>query len=419
MVKLRFMGGTHEVGRNAVLLDSGGANLLLDYGVKVGKKPEFPGHIRARDVDGIIVSHAHLDHSGGVPQFYLREEKPFFATPVTTEVTRVLIKDMIKLNGYFLPFEYIEFESMLKHRKDLGYGEKVQLKNVGFSLINAGHIPGSAMVDLKTGGKRILYTGDFNTENTRLVHGAKAPRQKFDAVVIESTYANTDHPDRKELEASFVAAIKEVLHNEGKVLVPAFAVGRSQEMLSVMNAQKLKANAIVDGMARAVNRIYVDHPDFMRTPKTFINVVNTTREITGWRDRRQASRRADVMVAPSGMLQGGTAMFYMERLALDERNAIFLVSFQVPGTGGAKLMETGFFTIKEMDVEVKAKVRHFDFSSHSGKIGLEAFLRGLKGKPDVYVIHGEPENCESLAQWARDELDLNAAAPNEGDEFTV
>ena len=419
MVKLRFMGGTHEVGRNAVLLDSGEANLLLDYGVKVGKKPEFPGHIRARDVDGIIVSHAHLDHSGGVPQFYLREEKPFFATPVTTEVTRVLIKDMIKLNGYFLPFEYIEFESMLKHRKDLGYGEKVQLKNVGFSLINAGHIPGSAMVDLKTGGKRILYTGDFNTENTRLVHGAKAPRQKFDAVVIESTYANTDHPDRRELEASFVAAIKEVLHNEGKVLVPAFAVGRSQEMLSVMNAQKLKANAIVDGMARAVNRIYVDYPDFMRTPKTFINVVNTTREITGWRDRRQASRRADVMVAPSGMLQGGTAMFYMERLALDERNAIFLVSFQVPGTGGARLMETGFFIIKEMDVEVKAKVRHFDFSSHSGKTGLEAFLGGLKGKPDVYVIHGEPENCESLAQWARDELDLNAAAPNEGDEFTV
>jgi putative mRNA 3-end processing factor len=186
-----------------------------------------------------------------------------------------------------------------------------------------------------------------------------------------------------------------------------------------MNAQKLKANAIVDGMARAVNRIYVDHPDFMRTPKTFINVVNTTREITGWRDRRHASRRADVMVAPSGMLQGGTAMFYMERLALDERNAIFLVSFQVPGTGGAKLMETGLFTIKEKDVEVKAKVRHFDFSSHCGKTGLEAFLGGLKGKPDVYVIHGEPENCESLAQWARDELDLNAAAPNEGDEFTV
>jgi len=419
MVKLQFMGGTHEVGRNAVLLDSGGANLLLDYGVKIGDKPQFPGHIRAKDVDGIIVSHAHLDHSGGVPQFYLREEKPTFATPVTIEVMRVLIRDMIKLSGYWLPFEYIEFESMLRHRKDLAYGEKVQLKNVGFSLLNAGHIPGSAMIDLKTGGKRILYTGDMNTENTRLVHAARIPRQKFDAVVIESTYANTDHPDRKELEVSFAEAIKEVLLDHGKVLVPAFAVGRSQEMLSVMNAQKLKAKIVVDGMARAVNRIYVDHPDFIKTPKTFMKVFNTTLEITGWRDRRQAARRADIMVAPSGMLQGGTAMHYMEKLAMDERNAIFLVSFQVPGTGGAKLMETGFFTIKEMDVEVKAKVQHFDFSSHDGKTGLEAFLRGLKGKPDVYVIHGEPENCESLAQWARDELDLKATAPNEGDEFTV
>ena len=133
MVKLRFMGGTHEVGRNAVLLDSGGANVLLDYGVKIGEKPEFPGHIRARDVDGIVVSHAHLDHSGGVPQFYLREEKPFFATPVTTEVMRVLIRDMIKLSGYWLPFEYLEFESMLKFSKRLGYGEKVKLRNVEFS----------------------------------------------------------------------------------------------------------------------------------------------------------------------------------------------------------------------------------------------------------------------------------------------
>lgn len=112
-------------------------------------------------------------------------------------------------------------------------------------------------------------------------------------------------------------------------------------------------------------------------------------------------------------------MFYMEKMALREENAVFLVSFQVPGTGGAKLLETGFFTINEMDVEIKAKVKHFDFSSHSGRNKLEAFLRGLKGKPDVFVIHGEPENCDDLAQWVRDELDLKAEAPNEGDEFKV
>ena len=94
------MGGTQEVGRNAVLVDTNGSNILLDYGVKIGDKPQFPGHIRAKDVDGIIVSHAHLDHSGGVPQFYIRAEKPFFATPVTTGLMRILIRDLITLSGY-------------------------------------------------------------------------------------------------------------------------------------------------------------------------------------------------------------------------------------------------------------------------------------------------------------------------------
>jgi putative mRNA 3-end processing factor len=419
MVNLRFMGGTHEVGRNAVLLESGGTNLLLDYGVNIGEKPNFPGHVRARDLNGIIVSHAHLDHSGGVPLFYLSERKPWFATPVTTEIVRILIRDMIKLSGYFLPFEYIEFDTMLKERKDLPYRKSVKVGGVDFSFLNAGHIQGSAMVDLKAEGKRILYTGDINTGETRLTHGATPPKHRLDAVVIESTYANTDHADRKEIEHSFVTAIKETLSKDGKVLVPAFAVGRSQEMLCVMNAHSLKAKIIVDGMARAVNQITLDYPDYVKTPKTFMKVINGTRAITGWRDRRQAARRSDVMVAPSGMLQGGTAMHYMDRLALDERNAVFLVSFQVPGTGGAKLLETGYFPIKKVEQEVKARVRHFDFSSHSGKSQLENFLRSLKGKPDIYVIHGEPENCESLAQFARDELDLKATAPNEGDEFKV
>jgi putative mRNA 3-end processing factor len=196
-------------------------------------------------------------------------------------------------------------------------------------------------------------------------------------------------------------------------------VGRSQEMLAVLNAHKVSATTVVDGMARAVIQILLDHPDYIKTPKTFEKVVNSTQQVRGWRDRRNAIRRANVIVAPSGMLQGGTAVYYMERLALSQDNAVFLVSYQVPGTGGAKLMETGLFPIREKDEKVMADVRHFDFSSHSGKSELEAFLRGLKGKPDVYVIHGEPENCDSLAQWARDELDLNAVAPNEGDEFEV
>ena len=419
MVKLHFMGGTHEVGRNAILVESEQARLLLDYGVKLGDTPEFPAHVRATDVDGIVIAHAHLDHSGGVPLFYLSEEMPFFATPVTTELVRVLIRDFIKLSSYFLPFEYLELESMMRQRRDLAYDVDVKLKDVDFRLVNAGHIPGSAMVELDVNGRRILYTGDMNTVDTRLVRGARAPRRRFDAVIVESTYAAHDHPDRGTLEDAFVNEIREILGGDGRVLVPAFAVGRSQEMLSVIHAHRLGTSVVVDGMARKVNEIFLDHPDFLNRPKTFMKAISGTKEVRGWRDRRQALRRAGVIVAPSGMLQGGTAMFYMENLALDERNGVFLVSFQVPGTGGARLLETGRFPIKEREETVRARVRHFDFSSHAGKTQLEAFLRRLRGKPDIYVIHGEPENCDALARWARDELDLNAVAPNQGDEFNV
>jgi len=379
MVKLRFMGGTHEVGGNAILLESSRGRLLLDYGVKLGETPEFPAHVRATDVDGIVIAHGHLDHSGGVPLFYLSERKPFFATPVTTELVKVLIKDFIKLSGYFLPFEYLELEKMMRQRRDLAYGAEVKVKDIGFSLVNAGHIPGSAMVELDVNGRRILYTGDLNTVDTRLIRGARVPRRRFDAVIVESTYATQDHPDRGELEDAFVNEIKEVISNDGRVLVPAFAVGRSQEMLSVVHAHRLGTGVIIDGMARKVNKIFLDHPDFLRAPRTFMKVISGTREIRGWRDRREAVKRAGVI----------------------------------------RLLETGRFVLREREELVRARVRHFDFSSHAGKTQLEAFLRGLKGKPDVYVVHGEPESCDALAQWVRDELGLNAVAPDRDDEFQV
>jgi len=412
------MGGTHKVGGNAVQVKSDEANLLLEYGVKPGTPPEFPGHIRARDVDAIVVGHAHLDHSGGVPLFYLSEKKPYFATRTTSELMKILIKDMIKLNSYYLPFEYLELDKMQKYRNDIVYGQKVKVKDIEFSLLDAGHIPGSAMVDIDVGGKKILYTSDFNTIQTRICRGAKVPRRKYDAVIIESTYAMHEHPERKQLEEEFVKEIKSTVNDGGKVLIPAFAVGRSHEIISVLHAQKFKGNILLDGMARAVNEVMLDISDSVKTPQTYAQAMAGVHIIRGWRDRRQAVRKADAIVAPSGMLQGGTVMFYMEKLALSANNSVYIVSFQVPGTNGAKLLETGMFPIKDRDTRVNAKVKHFDFSSHSGRTPLQQFIRGLKGKPDVYVIHGEEESCDFLAEWVRDELDLNGVAPNQEEEFT-
>ena len=419
MVTISFMGGTHQVGGNAVLVKSKEANLLLEYGVKPGTPPEFPGHVRARDIDGIILGHAHLDHSGGIPLFYLSEKKPYFATRTTSELVKILIKDMIKLNSYYLPFEYLELDKMIDNRVDVEYGQKVKLKDTEFQLLNAGHIPGSAMIDLTVNGKKILYTSDFNTVQTRLCHGAKVPRKRYDAVIVESTYAMHEHPERKQLEVDFMKDIKETINQGGRVFIPAFAVGRSHEMISVVSAHKFDGYMLLDGMARAVNQVMLDNPESVRTPQTYAKYMSKVHQIRGWRDRRQAIKNADVVVAPSGMLQGGTAMFYMEQLALDSRNGVFIVSFQVPGTGGAKLLETGMFKIKDRDQKVNAKVKHFDFSSHSGKTPLQNFLKGLKGKPDVYVIHGEEESCDFLAEWTRDELDLNGVAPKRDEEFTL
>ncbi|MCW4050093.1 MAG: MBL fold metallo-hydrolase [Candidatus Bathyarchaeota archaeon] len=419
MVKLSFNGGTHKVGGNAVVVKSKKANLLLEYGVKPGTPPEFPGHIRAKDLDGIVIGHAHLDHSGGVPLFYLSEKKPYFATRTTSELVKILIKDMIKLNSYYLPFEYLELDKMQECRNDLKYGQKVKLKDIEFQLLDAGHIPGSAMVDLKVNGKKILYTSDFNTVQTRICQAAKIPKKKFDAVVVESTYAMHEHPDRKKLEKEFIKDVKSTINDGGKVFIPAFAVGRSQEIVNILRAQGFEGYIILDGMARAVNQVMLDNPNGVKTPGKYRDAMSKVHIIRGWRDRRQAIKKADVIVAPSGMLQGGTAMFYMEKLALGAENSVFIVSFQVPGTGGAKLMETGMFPIKDRDERVNAKVKHFDFSSHSGRTPLQSFLKGLKGKPDIYVIHGEEESCDFLAEWVSDELDLKGFAPNQGDEFKI
>jgi putative mRNA 3-end processing factor len=419
LVRLSFLGGTREVGRNAVLLESDGARLLLDYGVMLDEEPGFPAHVRATDIDGVVVTHAHLDHSGGAPIFYLTEKKPIFITPITAELVRVLIKDFIKLSGYYLPFEYLELESMMRCRKDIHYGMKVRVKDLVFTFINAGHIPGSFMVEIEAGGRRLLYTADINTIDTRLVRGARIPRRKYDAVIIESTYATQEHPERKELEEEFIKEVGEVLDEGGRVLIPAFAVSRSQEMLSILHAYGFRRNVYIDGMAREVNEIFLNYPDYLRAPRSFMKTLSKTRVVRGWRDRREALRRSSIIVAPSGMLQGGTAVYYMEHLALDEKSGVFLVSFQIPGTRGAKLLETGRFTIGDREEEVKARVRRFDFSSHAGMTQLHDFLKGLRGEPKVYVIHGEEENCKALADWAGDELDLEAVAPNQGDEFSI
>jgi putative mRNA 3-end processing factor len=308
---------------------------------------------------------------------------------------------------------------MMKSNKHLDFGVEERVGDMSFQLLNAGHTPGSAQVLVEAEGKRLLYTGDFNLADSKLLSGASMDYGDLDAVVMESTYANEDHPEREELEKRFVESATEVVEKGGTVLVPAFGVGRSQEMACIFAAHHFEYPIVLDGMAREASRIIMNYKEFLRDPKLFMDAMHSANWVEGWRDRRGALKTPSVIISTAGMLKGGPAAFYVSKLGKRANNAIFLVSYQIPGTPGKELMDKGICTIDGKVRKIKAHYEHFDFSSHSGASQLKEALRKLGGKPKVFVVHGAEGNCELFANWAKIELGLDAVAPKTGETFEV
>ena len=418
-LQIGFLGGTREVGRIAITVKTEKAQVLLDYGAMLDHEPGFPMHVSPKDVDAIILSHSHLDHSGAIPIFYIEGKKPLYANKLTTELGQLLISDFIHLSSYYLPFEYLELKSMITSSRHLDFNTEQKVGDIAFQFKNAGHIPGSAQTLIEAEGKRILFTGDFNITDTRLLEGAKMNYGDLDVVIMESTYATEEHTERKQLEKNFVDECTDVVEKGGTTLVPAFGVGRSQELACVLAAHHFEYPVTFDGMAREVSRVIMNYPQFLRDPRLFTDAMHLTEWVEGWRDRRKAARTPGVIISPAGMLKGGPAMFYISKIAKKSNNAIFLVSYQIPGTPGKELLEKGICNIDGKMRKVKARVKHFDFSSHCGAGELKEAAKRLGGKPRIFVVHGAERNCEYFAGWARDELGLDSVAPRTGDVFKV
>ena len=418
-VEIKFLGGAREIGRISIAMKTEKTQILLDYGVMMDNQPGFPMHVPPKEVDAIILTHSHLDHSGAVPVFHIRERKPVYGTRLTFELSQILISDFIHLSSYYLPFEFLELRSMIKNCVDTDYRTPKTVGDINFQLLDAGHIPGSAQALIETQNKRVLFTGDFNSLETRLLSAADMDYGELDAVIMESTYADADHPERKTLEKEFVDDVVEVLENGGTVLVPAFSVGRSQEIACILTAHHFEYPITIDGMAREVNRVMLNYPNYLRDPRLFQEAANSSKWADGWRDRRLATKKTGVIISPAGMLKGGPAMFYVSKIGKRAQNAVFLVSYQIPGTPGKELLENGRCVIDGKMRKVKSKVKHFDFSSHCGASQLQSFVKSLKGNPTVYVVHGAEGNCERFAKWVQKETGLNAVAPNSGDTFKV
>ncbi len=418
-MQIGFLGGAREVGRIGITVKSAKTQVIIDYGVMLENTPGFPMHVPPKEVDGLILTHSHLDHSGALPIFYINDNIPLFTNKLNLELSQLLIQDFIHLSSYYLPFEYLELKTMMKNNHHLEFGQTTTLGDMKITLVNAGHTPGSAQVLIEADGKRFLYTGDFNTEESKMLSGASMDYGDLDAVVIESTYADSDHTERTILEKKFVEACTDVVETGGTVLVPSFGVGRAQEMVCILAANHFEYPIVLDGMAREASRVIMNYKEFLKDPKLFMNAMHSCDWVEGWRDRRKALKNPCVIVSTAGMLKGGPAAFYLSKLGKKAINAVYLVSYQIPGTPGRELMEKGVCTLDGKVRKIKAQYRHFDFSSHCGASRLKDALKKLGGNPKVFVVHGAEGNCELFANWAKIELGLDAVAPRTGDTYQI
>jgi len=428
-VKLKFIGGCKQIGGQAIALEQNEKVYLFDYGVYMNDKPKLPPlDVSVKNLQLLFLTHAHLDHSGGMPVFFSGYKIPdILMTPATKILTKILIKDMLKLSEYYLPFGFNELVSMLDNSIMLNSHvlNWNHMKGIRFMPIDSGHIPGSVSFICELDGKRILYTGDVNHRETKLLNGMINEFPSVDYVIIESTYGGVDHPPRQEIEKDFIESIKKVIYEKkGTVLVPAFGVGRSQEIMCILHHYNVKFPVFMDGMARTVSKALLDYKDDLRDVELYKNALKNTTFISNSKskyiERKSASVIPCVIIAPSGMLKGGTAIFYSEQLIFDEKNAIYLVSFQLPNTLGRQLLETQ--TWKDGKTKVQAEIKHFPLSSHSGRSELlslvDSIVEKSNNKPIFYIVHGDEENSESLSE-ALEDKGLETVIPNKGEEFSL
>lgn len=406
-MKLEFRGGTHEIGRSAILVND---SLLVDYGMKTGNPPQFP--VGSVDPEAVVVSHGHLDHVGTIPSLLSGDARPpIHWTPPTYELTLLLARDTLKLHGgsYDCPFTEEEIKRVTQVSETHGYRETFEAAGHEVTFYNAGHIPGSAHVLIDDGETRLLYTGDFHTDDQRLVAGT-TERPDADVVITESTYADVEHEERATLEERFAESVKTTIREGGTVIVPAFAIGRTQEMMMVCERHDIEC--YVDGMGKRVTQLLRRYPAFVRDADALRRAKSNARFVTG-RDgqRERIAAQNTLIITTSGMLSGGPAMAYIPMIRQHPVNKITLTGYQVDGTPGRELLDTGRAEINGQVMPISAQVESYDFSAHADRHGLRAFLNSYRDTP-ILVNHGD--RCDAFAGELRDD-GFEASAPELGE----
>ena len=449
--RIRFLGATSTVTGSRFCVDVAGARVLVDCGLFQGYKPlrlknwsRFP--VDPRSIDAVVLTHAHLDHSGYLPRLVKEGFRgPVYCTQATRALAGILLPDSARLleeeaahaayvgssrHQPALPL-YTEADAMaaLRQMQPVAFDSPIALApGVGAHFRAQGHILGAASVTIEAEGRRLLFSGDIGRSDDPLMRAPLA-REQADAIVVESTYGDRLHAPVS-LETAMAEAIAPVLARKGVVIVPAFAVGRAQLVLHTLAqlqaAGKLPRVPVYlnSPMAQSVAELYERFPDGHRLDAGELKQMHdNTRIVRSVEESKKLNRGHGpmIIVAGSGMATGGRVLHHLVAFAPDPKNAVVLCGFQAGGTRGAALAR-GARTLRifGQEVPVNAEVLSLESASaHADSDGLMAWLRDGPAPRNVFIVHGEPESADALRRRIKQELHWPAHVPEYGEEIDL
>ena len=414
-MQLKFYGGAQEVGRSAILMKDD-RSLLFDFGVKLDHRMEFP--VGSPKADALIVSHAHLDHSGFSPGLYNENLTPSFGTQPTLRLSNLLLDDSLGIakKEHTKPqFSNRQLKEFINRYISMDYHHVTHFGNFDIEFFDAGHICGSSISLVERmqakDYRRVVYTGDFKLSPQLLHKGAEVV--KSDVLIIESTYATREHQDRKKVVKDFIDGVKRVVDNGGTALVPAFAVGRSQELLALLYQHDLAQYTFFDGMSKDATQIVLNSPNYIANYDLLSKAAMNVNWITERDERKEALNGPSVILTTGGMLHGGPVLDYITKLG--PNSEIFLTGYQQEGTNGKTLMQDGTIIIQGVKHRIPQPVSFNDFSAHAGMSDLFEYVKRSDPKA-VVCVHGDEDNTISLASALKEE-GFAAYAPKIGDSI--
>ncbi len=416
-LRFHYLGGGDEVGNVGLILeDPSGTRLLLDYGLAPTSPPRYPSE--APVVHDAVITHSHIDHLGMVPWLCAHHRTRLHGTAVTAELSDMMWKDTYKVSSierYPLAWDKRDIDTAVDSWYVHAFGESWKHHDWTLTLHSAGHIPGAAMLHIATPATSILLTGDFDTRDSPLVKGAKPV--KADVLFVEGTYGGRDHPPKEEEIGRFIEAVERVVRRGGTVLIPAFANGRTQDVVMLLHQHLPWLNVHVDGMGKRVAKIHMNHQDMLRDGQALERAWRWAKQVSSKSDKKKALA-ADVIVTTSGMLNGGPALWYLNRLHKDGKNAVFFTGYQARDTGGRELLEHKSIEIYGQRVDIQLELEQFSFSTHAGHQEIVEFAKACEAK-HVIVYHTDPTHARPPLVVALEEQGHVVYQPKNGESHII